>query len=415
MRSVTSVGKTDRRLIRLGAMLLAILPSTGAMAAVGPLGPAVELDSVSVVPKVAVDPSGRFGVLWDKDVIGVGVLATFDPAGRRLGPRRPIDGRAPRRTAFTANVAVDGGGDFLVTWQDNDRRRDETALHVRFFNFRGVPQSAPRVLVPERPGRFPRLGGAARNRPGEAVVVWEISGGERYYIRAQRFGAGGEPVGRPFNVRASAPGGPSAGYVVDPRVALDDSGRFVVAWRESGPDSGVDRLFYQRYGPDGGRRGSRRPLTRRPRTSLQCALAMEPGGELAAAWIDSDQGGPYRVRARWFDAFGRPLTGEVVVRRSADELLEAAVVRDRFGNTLVFWWRLDARGPVVEGRALDRLGEPLGGIFEVGDGVSPSAGIDDDGHFVVAWAGTGGTARRRPVFRRFRLGCAPGYESRCSR
>lgn len=394
-----------RRLIRSGAMVLAVLSSAGSIAQVVPLGPRIEVDSIAAVPKVAVDPQGRFGLLWDKEGLKLGVLQAFDSEGHLLGPRSRLAKPDPQRAVLIGALAVDGFGGYLATWTDRDVYLERPALHARFFDFRGVPRTGVIELAGENPAGYPQLGGAARNRQGDAIVVWSTQAGGPYVIRARRFDFRGKPVGPAFNVRAAEP----AGYVADPEVAVDDLGRFVVAWREFGR-RGVDRFFFQRYGRDGRKRGAIRAVT--GERVLQIALGKEPGGEFVAVWIFSESTSS-RVLARWFDAFGRPLTDEAVVLESGDQLRDAAVTRDRFGNTIVLWWRSAGAGPLIEGRMYDRTGEPVGALFQIDRGLAPSAGIDDDGRLVVAWAVTDGIDRPRPVCRRFRLTCGPGYEQSC--
>jgi len=389
---------TSARILKT-AVWAVVLLAPALQAQVEPDGPLIRIDSVVSVPRIAVEPLGRFGVLWDLEGQGAAAFRTFDERGRPLSRKIVVARPGPDRRIFSAALSSDAFGRFLLAWNDRDVYSGETALYVRFYNILGKPLTAPIELDPGVAAEWKEMGGVARSPSGSSVVVWTVLS-DRYRIRFQTF----DPLQRPLGPTRTARTGPDGGYVADPRAAIDERARFVVAWRELAGGGNRDRFFFQRFGGDGSKQGAPVLLSRNRFISQELALAMGPFGDFTAAWIEKSTW----VRASWFDLLGRPLSPQQTVRASEADLSRATVARDRFGNgnAVVVWMRFVAgQGLVVEGRVFDRLGTPLGPVFRVGRGVDPSVGLDDLGGFVVAWAQPGGPGEPRfvPVARRFRL------------
>lgn len=107
------------------------------------------------------------------------------------------------------------------------------------------------------------------------------------------------------------------------------------------------------------------------------------------AWTsnDSDDEG---IKARVFDPNVNPLTPEIAVNSiTAGRQCRPAVALDGHGRFLVVWTGGAEGGRKVFGRFFDLSGLPLCGEFVVassGDNFSPSAAVDPNGLFTVAWS-----------------------------
>ncbi len=173
--------------------------------------------------------------------------------------------------------------------------------------------------------------GIATRATGESVVVWETLHSGSRDVYAQLYDADGNPVGSEFLVTALQS---SSQY--DPAVTMNDSGEFVVVWRDS--------------------RGA-----------------------------DSD------IYARTFDATGTPLSGDILVHTiTAGNDTEPDVAMDADGNFVVIWQGTDADGEGIQGQRFDLSGAKLGSQFQVNTFTTdqqddPSVAMADDGRFIVVW------------------------------
>jgi hypothetical protein len=127
----------------------------------------------------------------------------------------------------------------------------------------------------------------ARNAGGEFVVVWtdEASGA----IFGRRFAADASPLDGGFQVSAPA----ASAFDVGAHVAIDADGDFIVAWQEAGrpryegaPPTGQGRAWARRYAADGTPAGAAFSLEAATSTFNQGApaVAMDAEGDFIVAW-----------------------------------------------------------------------------------------------------------------------------------
>jgi hypothetical protein len=124
------------------------------------------------------------------------------------------------------------------------------------------------------------------------------------------------------------------------------------------------------------------------------AVAMDADGDFVVAWQSTSQDGDgYGVFAQLFDAAGRPVGDEFQVNSFATgQQFAPTVAMDADGDFVVAWGSdgQDGGGFGVFAQRYDAAGNPLGGEFQVngftaGSQFAPSAAMDADGDFVVAW------------------------------
>jgi hypothetical protein len=127
-----------------------------------------------------------------------------------------------------------------------------------------------------------------RDASGDFVVLWRTLGGQPgspYFVRA--YTATGTPKG---------PAAVMSGLSGNVAIAMADTGAFVVAWNEPNPSvtplRPQDRIFVQRYAPDGTAQGDPIAVARIPSAWTQAAAFMSVGlhvaadanGDFAVAW-----------------------------------------------------------------------------------------------------------------------------------
>jgi len=393
-------------------MAIALVWPVAAGAQIVPIGPPTLLGQYGV-GAVAADAQGRFFVMWNRRDLHLGVVRAFDAEGEGVRTLVLAD-PDPDREILLGGMAANADGSFLLVWTSRNLYRSRNAAFARFYGPQGVAQTEPIRFLAEATGVMHAFGNAARNRWGDAVVglvTHVIHSG--FSFRVRRFNARNAPVGNALTVRAI----PEGQGVYPPRVAIDDGGRFVVLWSERPPDGGSRKLLFQRYRRDGTRRGRPRLVTRGVPPS-PARVAMEPGGEFVVVWQRNQD-----IMARWFDQFGRSLSAEITVNDPYEITGESsylpAVVSDPFGNAIILWTTriedpVEGSRSVVRGRIFDRWGDPLGDVFDVGEGSTPYVDVDDHGTLVVVWTTWTAAGRPRTAIQRFMLTCVPGYEERCS-
>ena len=177
---------------------------------------------VAANPYVASDPSGNFVVTWMSDPGGNGeaVARRFDSNGAALGDEFPVN-------VFTTGdqnpfgVAMSPAG-FVVTWFGEGAGGD--GVFGRRFDESGAPMTgdfqvntATLVDVDIRPD-------VGMNAAGDFVVVWDDTIGFFSTAMGRRYDSAGAPLGEVFPISGT---GLAA---LDPKVASDSAGNFVVTW-----------------------------------------------------------------------------------------------------------------------------------------------------------------------------------------
>ena len=149
-------------------------------------------------PAVATSADGSFVVVW-QDIHGLAIHAQrFDARGRRQGPELAVSADGPAGGAPSVGMA--GPGDFLVAWPGGS---DADALQVfaRRFDSSGAPEGPPFEIGPGgvEPGRSVSV---AMNGTGRSIVAWDRPGPD---LAVQRFDAAGVNSGAELAVEGSSP------------------------------------------------------------------------------------------------------------------------------------------------------------------------------------------------------------------
>jgi hypothetical protein len=243
----------------------------------------------------------------------------------------------------------------------------------------------------------PAVGSAAN---GHFVVVWtDYSSG----IRGQRFDDEGAPIGAQFAVTD----GYTYGYA--PAIAVEPDGDFIVAWMDRfGGDGDSSGIFAQRYDSNGLEIGSSFQVNSyTPAYQTYPAIAVDASGRFVVAWTDfsafegvfpGQDGDQQGVRAQLFDSDGNKAGSEFQVNSytmggqfDPSVAFEAGMVSSV--PFVVVWtsYGQDGNGHGVFGQRYDGDGVPAGSEFMVNtytlyDQGDPALDVDSSGDFVVAWS-----------------------------
>ena len=197
-------------------------------------------------PRMATDSAGNFVVVWASDGQDGSSYGIFGQ--RYAGTGAPLGGEFRVNTYTTgdqsgADVASDAAGDFVVVWDSASQDGSGLGAFAQRFAASGAPAGAEfrlnthTTLDQARPA-------VALDALGNVVVVWQSAAqdGAANGVFGQRYAAAGTTLGTEFRVNTF-----TTGDQMDPAVAADDPGRFVVVWTSAGQDGSNYGVFGQRY------------------------------------------------------------------------------------------------------------------------------------------------------------------------
>ncbi len=190
----------------------------------------------------------------------------------------------------------------------------------------------------------------------------------------------------------------TTGFQGFPRVAVHDSGSFVVVWDDYGRDGDAYGVFARRFSSSGQPvAGSFLVNTTTLDYQRLPAIAMNSAGGFVVVWdhYTSATAG-YDVRGQRFDSFGMKVGPEFAVNTYTTEWQRIPdVAMDDAGNFVVVWESdMDPNVSIVNydvfGQWFDSTGMPIGGEFQIntyttGDQDYPRVAMNGSGEFIVVW------------------------------
>jgi hypothetical protein len=362
--------------------------------------------SAQYMPAVAAAADGDFVVTWegdDRDGSGLGVFARrFSRAGDALASELQVNSR----TAFTQarpSVAMAAGGDLVVAWvsYEQDGTGSEGGVFARRFSSVGAALASEfQVNVYTTFSQsFPAVAAAA---DGDFIIAWSsiAQDGSGSGIFARRYSSGGDSLASEFQVNTRTAGSQTA-----PKVAADADGAFVVVW--SGPDGEYNGVFARRFSSAGAAIGSDFQVnTYTTDRQLSPAVTQDADGDFVVVWSSYQDGSQYGVFARRHSSAGAALASEFQVNSYTTSFqFNTAVAAGPEGDFLVVWqsFSQDGSSNSVFARHFSSTGAALDSEFRVnsytpGQQRFPAVATDGNRHFVVAWQSEGQDGSSDGVF-----------------
>lgn len=331
---------------------------------------------------VAAFGDGGFVVAWtspSEDGSGNGIFAQrFDSGGVRLGSEFQMNAYTTGNQT-NASVAAGPSGTFLIAWSGETPTAPAAELARRYASD-GTPAGGEFQLnaYTTGPQGFVRVSIAPS---GAFVAAWQnTSDGSGSAVVARRFDSAGTPLGTEFLVNDY-----TTGVQSDARIAVDASGRFVVAWYSDGADTGSGGIAARRFASDGTALGTEfRVNTYTTTQQYQPNLAMDAAGDFVVAWSsrNGQDGSGNGVFAQRYDSNGATVGTEFQLNTyTTDEqgYYPPAVAMDVDGDFVAVWDSGGTLGPQdgsLRGIFGQRYQDPCG------DGtVGPGEQCDDGKRF----------------------------------
>ncbi len=390
---------------------------------------------------VAMDHSGDFAVVWTSygeddpsDPFGGGVYMRMYDRNNNPLTNDVLVNTYTKGDQSDATVAMDADGDFVVVWQSQGQDPDGSwGIYAQRFNSVGQKVGGE-FRVNTNYTNDQTNPAVAMDDYGNFVIVWATTGQPYSYfndVRGQRFDANGNRVGSEMLINSvNIPGTSTVpgSNEVNPSVAMNDSGYFVVTWDEVTQqtngvvtDTVVDGRVFDSNGiaqqvqgtnqgqlqsgaltefqvnvGDGGfaSDGTHTPklpalggvqsnptVTDTDRTARNSQVAMDSAGNFIVVWEafednDVDDAPPesYGIYSRRFDIGTAGGNTAWVAASAEDQQANVTITRP---DDAAF----EAMTPEQQAAYLRFAG----------DQVNPSIAMDADGDYAIAWNGNGAT------------------------
>lgn len=298
----------------------------------------------------------------------------------------------------TRAVAIAPNGEYVVVWSSNQNSgSDGDGFGVRMQRFDASGNEiGSEQQVNETTSNNQHHATVAVDSSGRGVVAWtnDVSGPG---VRARLFNADSSFNGAEFTVNTTASGDQD-----NSAVAMDAAGNFVIVWEGNGPGDSSG-IFAQRFNATGAKVGSEiRVNNTTSGTQSEPAVAMNDSGQFAVVW--DDDGG---VHARTYEADGTGGSGSQFNVDNGSSAGEADVGIDDAGRLFVVWQETNGIfGKGVYHRVFDFGGSALTSVTTVNsqilnDQTNPSIAVDSVGNHIVAWEGAGFTDSSGVMFQKY--------------
>jgi hypothetical protein len=300
---------------------------------------------------VAIGSGGRLMVSWasgnPNDFYDFDVFARcFDENGKPLTEIFKVNDDTLSAFQATPFIAVDKQGDFAVAWEDE--RNGSLDIFAQWFDKNGV-RSGANVQVNDSIGRIPgplnqRDPSMVCDAQGNSVIVWRDKRTGWESACGQRYAQNGDPIGGNFTVILPD------GSCENPKIAGNDSGRFVVVWYGQMKWDDDWNVYIQLYDAAGNRVGSYKKVNVSLTNSQTIYpnivdAVMDPVGRFVLVW-QLYRNGPTDIYARRFDRDGTPIGGDFKVNPDDGRPYHGleSILMDGEGNVSIVWSVLQQDG-----------------------------------------------------------------------
>jgi hypothetical protein len=258
---------------------------------------------IQYLSAVAMNASGAFVVTWmsdgskGTDSSSSSVQAQrYSSGGSALGSQFQVNSNTTGPQAFPT-VALGSGGEFVVAWQSyGSDAGDPSNWSVQGQRYAASGLAlGPEFLVNTFTPNAQNYPAVALSPDGDFVVVWQSEGSygddtPSPSIQAQRYSSAGSTLGGQFQVNSY-----TTNYQINPAVAMDSNGAFLIAWTSYGSDNGDSAstsIQGQRYSSTGSALGVEFLANSYTANSqFASAVATTPAGDFVVVWSSNGSNG----------------------------------------------------------------------------------------------------------------------------
>ncbi|WP_375471014.1 beta strand repeat-containing protein [uncultured Nostoc sp.] len=286
-------------------------------------------------------------------------------------------------------VAMNADGDFIISWTDNAQDGSGDGVYAQRYNSTGVAVGGE-FQVNTNTNSNQLNSTVAIDADGDFVISWQSQDGSGSGIYAQRYNTSGVAVGGEFQVNTS-----TNNEQVNPTVAMDDNGNFVISWQSNGQDGSGDGVYAQRYNSSGAAVGGEFKVnTHTGNSQYNPTVAIDADGDFVISWQSYYQDGSYLgIYAQRYNSAGMAVGVEFQVNTHTDSFQKnPTVAMDATGDFIISWQSLgqDGSNYGIYAQRYNSAGMAVGVEFQVnthtdGNQYNPTVAMDADGDFIISW------------------------------
>ncbi|MGF1991741.1 MAG: beta strand repeat-containing protein [Nostoc sp. ZfuVER08] len=319
-------------------------------------------------PTVAMDADGDFVIAWTtygQDGSGFGIYAQrYNSAGIPQGNEFQIN-TSTSGDQINPTVAIDSTGDFVISWQSQDESGN--GIYAQRYNSAGVAQGGEFKVNTSSNGEQinPTI---AMDADGDFVISWQSKDqdGSGYGIYAQRYNSAGVAQGNEFRVNT---------YTIDhqsnPSIAMDGDGDFVISWQSYYQDNSYYGIYAQRYNSAGVAQGGEFKVnTYTLKDQRNSTVAMDAVGNFIISWSSLGQdGASYGIYAQRYNSAGVAQGGEFKVNTytTSSQDNPTVAINASTGDFIISWQSLgqDGSNDGIYAQRYNSAGVAQGNEFQV--------------------------------------------------
>ncbi|MBN3922907.1 cadherin-like domain-containing protein [Nostoc sp. NMS4] len=292
-----------------------------------------------------------------------------------------------------STVAIDTDGDFVISWQSNGQDTSGLGIYAQRYNSAGVAVGNE-FKVNTNTNNDQTNPTVAIDATGDFVISWQSQDASGLGIYAQRYNSAGVAVGSEFQVNTS-----TNNNQVNPTVAMDADGDFVISWQSSGQDGSSYGVYAQRYNNAGVAIGAEFQVNTHTESSqYNPTVAIDATGDFVISWQSYYQDGSYLgIYAQRYNSAGVAQGAEFQVNTYTNGYqYNPTVAMDSTGDFVISWqsYGQDGSGNGIYAQRYNSSGVAQGAEFKVNTQTNssqynPTAAMDADGDFIISWTSDG--------------------------
>jgi Ca2+-binding RTX toxin-like protein len=322
---------------------------------------------------------------------------------------------ATTQGAQSAPVLLGTAAGFAAVWQSDDGADGSGSL-IRFRLFKADGSSSLNDIVINTTSAGQQTAPKIKElENGNFVVVWQstdtANDADSGCIRGRLISSTGNPIADDFVINTTY-----TALQSEPVVTSLANGNFVATWMSKDPgDSSGSCIRARIFTADGAALGNDF-IINSSTTSTQTSPSLASSGNgFVAVWESDDGGeGPFQVtsiRARFFDAKGKPTDTDVIVNTTTQSFQKnPAVAALPDGRYFVVWESEDGgdgSGNCIRGRMISSSGELLDKDFIINTTAAsvqyaPSLSVTPDDKIAITWVSYDDADGAAPLIRSVR-------------
>ncbi|MFK7982787.1 MAG: Ser-Thr-rich GPI-anchored membrane family protein, partial [Saprospiraceae bacterium] len=291
-------------------------------------------------------------------------------------------------------VDMDKTGNFVMVWKDEQRRHN----YGRIYKNSGNPITQEFQIGTSEKTQYAT--DLAMEENGDFVVVWQeidqSSNNSAFSIYGKRYDKNGNKKEDIFNITKKAYIGfdDAPNYGLTPRVAVNNTGAFIVTWRVE------KQLFAQKFDHTTALSGSLIEVSPPEHNDIgdQLAIALQNNGEFIITWSDTLQQ-KKDIYAQRFNETGMKIGNTILVNSHLQNNQANPDIAINPDGTFIITWesyhQVHATSNYdIYAQRFDAIGNKIGTEFLVNTYTTnaqrnPSIAAFDNNTFVIAWSSFG--------------------------